>query len=490
MAGLPLSRSQPMLAFLNGWQPEPERMGPVMSAVMEAAGDLQAPELELAVGPTDQPLLFGAGPGLALGAFRAQVRALAARLPEAGHVVHLAEDRRGFLLGFCAAALRGQVALLPPSGAPGTVAEILATHGGDGYRLDPALLARLEDGLDPDPAQSREPLRFRLPALAAVGYTSGSTGRSQAHAKTWRAFATGARQNLLALQDLWGTRQAQVLATVPPQHMYGMELSVLLPLLAGAAVFDGRPLLPADVAQALEYASGARILVTTPVHLRALLRSGVPLPPLAGIVSATAPLGQELAAEAEDRYGTEVREMFGATETCIIARRRTARETLWTPLAGVRLQAQPDGALVHAPHLPVPMPLADLVEVAEDGRFQLCGRQADMLEIAGKRASLGDLTRRLLAVPGVEDAVVVQLPESGQGDGVARLAALVVAPELELAQVLAALRGVIDPVFLPRPLRRVPVLPRNETGKLRRQDVLDLLAAHSSTGTAAGRDAS
>ena len=44
----------------------------------------------------------------------------------------------------------------------------------------------------------------------------------------------------------------------------------------------------------------------------------------------------ELAAAAEARFGCEVREVFGSTETCVIARRRTARETAWTPLPGVR----------------------------------------------------------------------------------------------------------------------------------------------------------
>jgi len=454
-----------------------------MSAAIGASIDSAAGPLQLAAGPAARPLLFGAGPGLDLGRFRARVHALAARLPEARYVVHLAEDRQQFLLGFCAAALRGQVALLPPSGAPGTVAEILAAHGNDGYCLDPALLARLEAGLPGPEAGPDEPLQVRAGALAAIGYTSGSTGRSQAHAKTWAAFAAGARQNFLALHDLWGAAQPQVVATVPAQHMYGMEMSVLLPLLGGAAVHAGKPLLPADVARALEQAQGPRILVTTPVHLRALLRSQVALPPLAGIVSATAPLPQELAAEAEARYRTEVREMFGSTETCIIARRRTACEELWAPLPGVRVQAQPDGALVHGPHLPVPMPLADLVQVREDGHFRLCGRQADMLEIAGKRASLGDLTRRLLAVPGVEDGVVVQLPAQEGEAAVARLAALAVAPGLEPGQVLDALRGVVDPVFLPRPLRLVPALPRNETGKLRREDLLALLAGHSSDGT-------
>ena len=122
-------------------------------------------------------------------------------------------------------------------------------------------------------------------------------------------------------------------------------------------------------------------------------------------------------------------------------------------MPGVNVQPRPDGALVQATHLPVAVMLADLVELQEDGGFQLRGRSADLLEIAGKRASLGDLTRRLLAIPGVVDGVVLQL-ESSEAKGVARVAALVVAPGLEEAAILAALRHGIDPVFLPRPLKR------------------------------------
>jgi acyl-coenzyme A synthetase/AMP-(fatty) acid ligase len=192
-------------------------------------------------------------------------------------------------------------------------------------------------------------------------------------------------------------------------------------------------------------------------------------------------LPAELAAAAEARFGCEVRELFGSTETCVIARRRTARETAWTPLPGVQLQPQPDGSLVHAPHLPAPVALADLIEVTGDGRFTLCGRQADLLEIAGKRASLGDLTRQLQAVPGVRDGVVFQL-DAADASGVRRIAALAVA-DVDAATILRALRRGIDPVFLPRPLRCVSALPRNETGKLPRIALLRLLQGdvHSST---------
>ena len=440
-----------------------------MSAVVQ--NPTAAVSMPLAVGHPGHALVFDGERTIVLGEFLARARALAAALPEARHVVHLADDRYRFLLGFCAAALRGQVALLPPSGAPGTVAEILQAHAGGGaYRLEgdalgahagPSPLAAAEDG-SPDAV----PARVDPQALAAIGYTSGSTGRPQAHAKTWAAFATGTAQNLAALADLWGGAQPQVVATVPPQHMYGMELSVVLPLLGGAAVHTGRPLFPHDVAAALRSARGPRILVTTPVHLRALVQAeGIDWPVLAGVVCSTAPLPQALAIAAEARLRCEVRELFGSTETCVTARRRTALETAWTPLPGVRFQPQPDGARVHAAHLLAPVAIADLLDVLPDGRFELRGRNADLLEIAGKRASLGELNRILLEIPGVTDGVMFQLDDATAA-GVRRIGALVVAPELSEGQILQALRTRMDAVFLPRRMKRVAALPRNATGKL------------------------
>jgi len=327
------------------------------------------------------------------------------------------------------------------------------------------------------PRLAGAPLTIDGDALVAIGFTSGSTGQPRPNPKTWASFHASTAQNLLALEDLLGRDGAAstaVIATVPPQHMYGMELSVLLPLLGPVAVHATRPFFPADVVRALCDAPTPPLLVTTPVHLRALLESGVVLPPLAGIVCATAPLPAAVALAAEQRFGCEVRELFGSTETCVIARRRTAHDVAWTPLPGVRVTPQPDGTVVSAPHLADPVVLADLVEVHADGRFELRGRNADLLDIAGKRASLGDLTRKLLAVPGVLDGVVFQL-EDADAAGVRRIAALAVAPTLEPAAIVAALRDQVDPVFLPRRLRCVPALPRNDTGKLPRQALLDLL---------------
>lgn len=450
-----------------------------MSAVVKAPIG-SATRQPLVVGNGDRTVALDGRQRMGLDTFLAQVRGVAAILPAGRHAVNLCEDRYRFLVAFCAVALRGQVTLMPPSRAPEVVADVLAQYP-ESYSLGDGLLAAVPPGHWTLPEVLPE-LQGDIPmidetAVVAIGFTSGSTGAPRPNPKTWSAFRASTGQNRAALESLWqGHAMPHVVATVPPQHMYGMELSVLLPLLGPAGLHTGRPFFPEDVSRVLAETPEPRLLATTPVHLRALVESGVELPPLCGIVSATAPLSQELAAAAEARFGCEVREVFGSTETCVIARRRTAHEAAWTPLPGVHLHPKPDGTLIHAAHLPLPVALADLVELDNDGRFHLRGRQADLLEIAGKRASLGDLIRRLLAIPGVVDGVMLQLDAAGDR-GVARVAALVVAPDLEEAAILEALRESIDPVFLPRPLKRVSALPRSETGKLPRAELLRMLGS-------------
>lgn len=448
-----------------------------MSAVIERTA-VSAPLLSLGVGEPTRIIAYQQGQPINLATFHAHVRGLAAQLPTARYAVNLCEDRYRFIVALCAAALRGQVTLLPSSRAAEVVAEVMQRHrdsyalGENELQLSPERYLRLPTTLD---CLDGEVPQVREDAVAVIGFTSGSTGQPKAYPKTWGRLRLGCTQNLHALRGLWGQQAATLLATVPPQHMYGMEISVILPLFtANVAVATERPLFPQDVALALAELPAPRILVSTPVHLRALVAAELAMPAAVGLIAATAPLSVELAQQAEQRFAGTLCELFGATETAVFAYRHSTRESLWRPLPNVRVQAQADGALVHAPQLPEPVALADLMEVHSDGRFELRGRQADLLEIAGKRASLADITRRLLTVPGVEDAVAVQMPLADDV-GVHRIAALVVAPTLDETTLLAALRRLMDPVFVPRRIRFVDVLPRAESGKITRAELLQLL---------------
>jgi acyl-coenzyme A synthetase/AMP-(fatty) acid ligase len=263
-------------------------------------------------------------------------------------------------------------------------------------------------------------------------------------------------------------RQLNLLATVPPQHMWGMEMSILLPLFARTAVSHRTPFFPQDVADALAALPEPRALISSPVHLEALVKSGVTLADVSAIFTATAPLSAELAAALEERFNTKVTDVFGCSETGVLAARRTSRGTNWRLSDGFRMVTVPDGTLVQGSHLPEDVMIPDIIEIGAGNEFRWLGRHQDMINIAGKRGSLAELNQRLNAMPGVNDGVIF-MPENND-----RLAAMVVAPGLSAEEIRRYLGARVEAVFLPRPICLVTGLPRQETGKLARKAVLEL----------------
>lgn len=404
--------------------------------------------------------------------FDANAASIADRIPQAGKVLNLCEDRYRFMLAFRAALSRRATTLLPYSHSSQAIGEMIDANAGcmviDDRTLDHSTPCRTTD----------ESIHEIPDFMAAVGHTSGTTGVPSAHVKWWSHLQATTALNADTILAALAPRDRQappcILATVPPQHMYGFEMSVLLPLLAGFRVHCGRPLLPADVAESLASMPEPRVFVSTPVHLRMLIGSTVNFPEVSIVVSATAPLSPELAGQVERRMGAVVIEMFGSTETCVIATRRPAQEAAWRPYPQIRLEAHQSGTKVSGPWLPGDQLLGDSIDLHADGTFSLAGRGNDIVEVAGKRASLADLTRRLTSLEGVVDAIVFQPP--GEPGEVRRCAAVVVAPGLDAREVLDRMRSQVDAVFLPRPLVIVPQLPRNEVGKLPLASLLEILA--------------
>ena len=263
-----------------------------------------------------------------------------------------------------------------------------------------------------------------------------------------------------------------VVVTVPPQHMYGLETSIFTLLSGDWALHDGNAFYPDEIAAALRALPAPRLLITAPYHLRHLLASSVDLPPVDLVLSATAPLSAELAGDAEQRLGAQVFEIYGCTEAGSMATRRTAHEEIWTPYPDLEFSAHDGATRVRAAHLSGEVPVGDRVEIAPDGRFTLLGRDADMIKIGGRRGSLADIAARIATLPGVTDQAVF-MPTDGE---TARPAALIVAPGRNAADLRRELGALLDAVFVPRPLKVVPALPRNALGKLPRERLLELLA--------------
>ena len=421
--------------------------------------------------------------------FVSDARRLAQIMPAGNHVLNVCTDRYRFTVGLAACLITGRVSLLPSTHTPEVIGR-LATLAPDAFCLTDErgcdiALPRVQYPVELSAAESpQEALgTWQVPEipdkqLAAIVFTSGSTGTPLPYKKTWGRLARCVRDGAPRLGLLDGRRHTLV-GTVPAQHMYGFESTVLLALQSGNCFSAERPFYPADIAAAMAAVPRPRCLVTTPIHLRALLLSEIELPPLDLIVSATAPLETSLARDVEKSFQAPLVEIYGSTETGQIATRRTAESAPWRLWPGVKLEVSNDRVFACGGHVEQMTPMCDVIEITGDDEFLLHGRTADLINVAGKRSSFGYLNTQLNAIPGVLDGAFFLRDAASGSTGVARLGAVVVAPGLSAAVLTERLRQRIDPVFLPRPLLIVERLPRNATGKLPHQALQSLADAHS-----------
>ncbi|MBL6457044.1 acyl-CoA synthetase [Belnapia sp. T6] len=424
------------------------------------------PGLPLIGRAAEEVICHRAGGLVTVGRLLAEATTLAAQLPAAGHAVNLCTDRYRMLLGFVAALLRGHPTLLNADASAHRLQALAGQYPGTYLLADAPVATSLPvirvGEVEAAAGHIAPPL---LPAdrIAAIAFTSGSTGQPTAHRKPWGALVAAAR----AAAERFTLRHgdgppSSILATVPPQHMYGFETTIMLPLQADVACHAGESFFPSDVLDALAALPPRRWLVTTPLHLRALLAEGRRPVPLAGVISATAPLAPNLAEAVERDWAVPMLEIYGASEAGSMASRRSAREADWLPYPGIRMGVEE----VEVPGLGA-VPLADAIEPTAGERFRLLGRRADLVKLGGRRASLAELNRLLAEVEGVADGVFLA-PEDIESNPAARLSAYVVAPGRSAEDILAALRLRLEPVFLPRPLVLVEALPRDRLGKLTR----------------------
>jgi acyl-coenzyme A synthetase/AMP-(fatty) acid ligase len=424
------------------------------------------------------PLIWRGTQSLSRESVLREAAAITALLPPGRHVMNLCEQRECFVLAFAACVMAGRTQLMPAARGEAALAELRAEYP-DCTQIGDEEVRQWRSGTTPGGA---------VPALVPddehlvmIGFTSGSTGKSQPHAKRWRALANSARLNSDAIRAALGLQEAapiSVVGTVPAHHMYGIELTVLLPLFAGMSVHADRPLFPADVAAALAQPARPRLLVSTPLHLRALAESRLTFPEIDLIVSATAPLDPALARQVEEQLRAPLLEMFGSTETCVFGTRRTAQQDVWRLYDGIALEPASASTRVAAAWYERAQQLQDVLELRGERGFVALGRNADLVEVAGKRASLADITRRLCAVPGVVDAVAFQ-PDGAAAGTANRVAAVVVSRGVGAREIAAQLATGLDAVFLPRPLVLVEQIPRDAVGKVSRARLLELTRSQS-----------
>jgi len=307
--------------------------------------------------------------------------------------------------------------------------------------------------------------------------TSGSSGAPTEHVKSAGQLLGEARAlvQLLALCE-----SDTVMATTASHHVYGLLFGVLAPLLASASiVVDDRcepdafhPHRLAELAAETETTT----LITVPAHLRSIIEAAPNLSGIRRVVSSAAPLDPRDAKHFEDRFGIEVLDVLGSTETGGIATRRPERSLYWTPLPGVEVSVDERQVLsIDSPWAdgaPGKVTSGERAELLKDGSFSYLGRADGIVKVGGKRISLLEVENIARQIPGVDDAVAFAQPVASlRGTEIC----LVATPRtLTREELKSALRKELDPVFLPRKLRLLDSLPRDERGKLKRASLLEL----------------
>ncbi len=402
---------------------------------------------------------------------------LAEKLPEGLHLLNLCSDRYHFSVGLAAAILSSKVSLLPPTQTLEVIRQI--------RQFAPDVFCLTDNKQSPEgllrfdyPAMLKAPIdEIAVPEIdekqqIAIVFTSGSTGIPQPHPKSWGGLVDSVRAEARRLE---ASESSVLIATVPPQHMYGFESTVLMAWCNSLALSHAQPFFPADICDALASVPAPRVLISSPLHLRTLLNSGLEVPELQHVMSATAPLAEEIAREIETNWNCPLTEIYGSTETGQIASRRPTRSPAWQLFPGIEWIVENSGVQASGLHIDPPVLMNDAIEPVSEDLFLLHGRMADMINIAGKRHSLSGLNHLLNSLTGVLDGAFYMPDETSD---VTRLAAAVVAPDMDAETLLAALRKHLDPVFLPRPLLFVDALPRNSTGKLPHSALKALFQEH------------
>ena len=345
--------------------------------------------------PTVYPLLAHASPTSIIAwqgnrahsvqEFLRSVWAPSRQLPAQRYAINVCKDRYHFAVGFAAALVARQTNLLPPCRAEESLHQLAHCYS-DAYvltdhdQLDTSLPQfRLGDWGWSASGSTENPI---IPAeqIAAIAFTSGSSGFPLAHAKSWGSLVMGAKA--LGRQfDLASYPPRTVVGTVPAQHMYGLETTVMLPFQWGWSLHGGNSILPADIRTDLERLGSPAWLMTTPFHLNAYLCEQTLYPASRALFPPPC------------RWPARLRRMRKTSGICRSMKSTAAQKAacsprdirrmvdLWTLCHELRMKQEGDSTWVMGGHVGGWLKLTDRIHLRNRREFLLLGPNYDLVKV-------------------------------------------------------------------------------------------------------------
>ena len=461
-----------------------------------------------------------------------------ARLEPGSRVAVIAPNGPAFVVAYLASLRAGMIAVPLDPGAPALeLTKALATVGAaivvasegnvpkrglDGYDVvalaADGSLPRGSEGVDEGPA-----------TIAVVGnddpavllFTSGTAGAPKPAVLTHGSLAA----NLTQVQRHPGLAlnpDDVGLGLLPFFHVYGLNVTLGLPLAAGASVAIVEHFEPAgSLARVRE--AGVTVIAGVPAVFAAWLDLPEELAPATSFakvrlaVSGAAALPEEVAAKMHDRFGVDVREGYGLTEASPIVTTAAIggpvrRGSIGPPLPGVEvrlldtdgtdvLSGDPGEIWVRGPNVFAGywedaeatarvidaegwLHTGDLAVVDDDGWLQLVDRAKDLIIVSGFNVYPAEVEDALVEHPDVAEAAVVGVPDPKSGEAVVAFVVPCDGATPTWTELIAHLRRRLARYKLPSRIEFVTELPHNFAGKVPRRALRSLAGRGTEDATA------
>ncbi|WP_172728682.1 AMP-binding protein [Kluyvera cryocrescens] len=416
--------------------------------------------------PADTPIAWLADQRWTLGQLRHDVAALLPYLQrQQGERWALCIDNSyRFIVALLATLHAGKTPVLPGHSRAALLIEQQTLF--DGILNDDAL-AKLGPETTVDSLAAPRDVPPLRPNATVELYTSGSTGAPKRVIKTLAQLDDEAA--LLAMHFAERLRGCRVVGSVTHQHLYGLTFRIMLPMALGLP-------LHADVIGFAEQLSALDhrhryAFISSPAFLKRLDNRLTP-PPIAAIISAGGALDDPLAAQAAAGLRVWPDEIYGSSETGVIAwRSHSQQDAAWQPFPDVTLCREDRECRLFSPLITDNggLLLEDNLDILTNGQFRLLGRRDRIVKIEEKRVSLCEVEQRLLRLEGVIEAAALPIIRGGrQSVGVVLVLDDSHRERWGKGQELAwrkALRAWLEPVAVPRYWRVVDAIPVNGMNK-------------------------
>lgn len=415
-------------------------------------------------------------------------------LAEANEVLLYCEDTYQFTVVFTALCFSKKNIVLPQNGSLGSLSE--ARSSVDAMLLDSELAKKAAESDVSEivvpvlPKCMAKDLEHDHPTVESIAniddsdsinvtvFTSGSSGKPKAIVKNIECYLS----EVAVLESKWcdDAKDAEFVATVSHQHVYGLLFKCLWPLLSGRPVWSAQLHFPEEVYFVLGQISKA-IFVSSPAFLSRVTDQAW-RPEKAEVVLAVSSGGP---LKEQDNFANQaigkcpITEVLGSSETGGVATRTrldASSPQRWTVLPRVEFKASDNGQLlVKSPFVFTDawFEMGDRVGELDADGFTLAGRADRVAKIEEKRVSLDEVEQRLQQCDEVESCKTVLLSGKRQALGV--VAVLTQEGELKLAEngklqltkdLRAKLSRYFEGVVLPRKWRFVDALEVNAQGKI------------------------